>query len=275
MFTVAQHQATAYPLEGAHARAKCVECHAKGAPATAATLGIARVPLHPNHAICTDCHVDPHRGRFSAGGPRARNEGCISCHAMDRFSPSRVDIRLHAGFRYALEGAHRAVPCVACHKELEAPAATGAATLGTTVARPLAFADERRKCAECHRSPHGDQFATRKDRGACDSCHGLDAFAPASRFDHNRDASYKLDGQHIKVPCASCHTTVTDAAGRRVIYRPVSSRCESCHAVTPGKKSSLVPGTRSAGPRLAGLGDRSPSTSFTLFPSHPEARHAL
>ncbi len=268
-FTAAAHQNTRYPLEGAHARAKCAECHAKGTPATAATLGPARIPLHPNHAICTDCHADPHRGRFSAGGPRARNEGCISCHGMDRFSPSRVDVRLHAGFRYALEGAHRAVPCVTCHRELEAPgAAVGAATLAGAVSRPLPFADERRRCAECHRSPHGDQFATRKDHGACDACHGLDAFVPASRFDHNRDAAYKLDGQHARVPCASCHPTVSDAAGKRVIYRPLSSRCESCHAVTPPAKSSWAPA-----PRRRGAVDPL-RAALALIPSHGEARHA-
>lgn len=266
-FTVAAHQATKYPLAGAHARAKCSACHAKGAEASAATLGPARVPLHPIHAICTDCHADPHRGRFSAGGARPRNEGCIACHGMERFSPSRVDAPFHAGFAYSLEGAHRAVPCATCHRELESPGATsGAATLRAAAQRALAFADDRRKCAECHRSPHGDQFAARKDRGACESCHGLDAFAPATRFDHNRDAAFKLDGAHAKVRCAGCHPTVAGANGARVVvYRPLSSKCESCHAVTPARKSSFRP---DAGRPARGRGDR--DGTFALDSLHAE-----
>jgi len=230
-FTVAAHGATAFPLAGAHARASCASCHGKLPAGAAGAMGSARVPLHPPHAECTDCHADPHRGRFAAGGARARNEGCTSCHGMEHFAPSRVDAAVHAGFAYALEGAHRAVPCAGCHTELAASRPAGFSSLKGTPQRALAFSDARRRCAECHRSPHGDQFEARKDHGACESCHGLDAFAPASRFDHDRDASFKLEGAHAKTPCARCHPSARAADGtRRVTYRPISGRCESCHA---------------------------------------------
>ena len=228
--TVADHEATGYPLQGAHARAACEGCHGRQPASASASLGPALVPLHPSHAECTDCHADPHRGRFSSGGPRARNGGCTTCHGMEHFAPSRVDAAVHAGFPFALEGAHRAVPCASCHGEL----ASGrrGSTLKGTPQRALAFTDPRRECAECHRSPHGKQFEARRDHGACQGCHDLESFSPASRFDHDRDASFKLEGAHAKTPCAKCHPSARQADGSLLTtYRPISGRCESCHAV--------------------------------------------
>jgi len=238
-YSVAAHRESPYPLEGAHARAECALCHAKAAAAAAATLGPARIPLHPEHARCTNCHGDPHAGRFSRGGERPRNEECMACHDMERFAPSHVDVASHASYRFALEGAHRAVPCASCHRELAGTHAA-AGTPGRTLAAAargrdpvlprLAFHDDRRRCAECHETPHGRQFEARRDRGACESCHTQAAWTPAARFDHARDSGYRLDGRHVKVPCASCHPRVSDATGTRTLYRPLSSRCESCHA---------------------------------------------
>jgi hypothetical protein len=222
-FTVAQHAATKYALEGAHARVPCEGCHAQRAPAKAAGLGPARVPLHPAYDRCARCHQDPHAGRFSPGGARARAEDCLACHTVTAFRPARFDAAAHAAAGFALDGAHAAVPCQACHPTLEAAPARGAL-------RALAFEDAKRRCEDCHPGPHGTQFAQRHDRGACEGCHGADAFVPASRFDHSRDSGFELDGAHAKVACAACHRTNKDAAGvARVIYRPVPHRCEDCH----------------------------------------------
>lgn len=230
-FTLAAHQQTNYPLQGAHARAACAKCHARsdatGAPAS---YGTARVPLHPAAADCATCHADPHGGRFSAGGARPRSEGCTACHGMERFAPSRVDVAAHARYPFALTGAHRAVPCAACHKELARTAASGAGTLKGAKLAAVEFRDERRRCADCHTSPHGTQFASRREKGACEGCHVDAAFAPASKFDHARDAAFKLEGAHARIACAACHPTQKTPDGPRVVYRPLSSRCESCHA---------------------------------------------
>jgi hypothetical protein len=103
-------------------------------------------------------------------------------------------------------------------------------------ARALRFEEKARRCAECHDSPHGDQFARRKDQGACESCHGLDAFVPATAFDHERDATFVLEGAHARVACAACHARERGEGNTtRIVYYPVSHRCESCHvtAVPP------------------------------------------
>ncbi|MBI3635448.1 MAG: hypothetical protein HY216_04405, partial [Candidatus Rokubacteria bacterium] len=60
-FTVAQHRASTYPLEGAHVAAECAGCHGKRpAGAASAALGTARVVMRLPHGACTDCHADPH-----------------------------------------------------------------------------------------------------------------------------------------------------------------------------------------------------------------------
>jgi hypothetical protein len=89
----------------------------------------------------------------------------------------------------------------------------------------------KRECAACHKTIHGNQFAGRADAGRCDACHGTDGFAPASRFDHTRDAAFSTKGAHSAVPCAKCHSPDPASSDTRgLIYRPVSGRCESCHA---------------------------------------------
>jgi hypothetical protein len=128
---------------------------------------------------------------------------------------------MHASWAFPLEGAHAAIPCFDCHREL-VPDASPAAR--------LTFEDDRRECRDCHRDPHGGQFAGRIGGDACSTCHGADAFVPASRFDHERDAGFQLAGAHAAVACAACHRDEELAPGvRGPRYRPVSSRCEDCH----------------------------------------------
>lgn len=201
-FTTAQHRGARYPLEGGHVRATCAACHRSAAGTTV---------LRPAFARCIDCHRrDPH------DGPAGRD--CAGCHDVRRFRPSTVDVAGHARFTFALDGAHRAVPCAACHRTLSAAAPPRS--------RTVSLAAER-TCAGCHAGPHGDQFASRRDRGACQECHSVAAWRPADRFDHERDAAFPLAGAHARVPCARCHPPARPAADRR--FRPVSSKCETCH----------------------------------------------
>jgi hypothetical protein len=243
-YTVAAHAKSKYPLLGGHATTRCEQCHAKLAdkPATIAAWGTARVVLRPASARCTSCHADPHRGRFEATGPRPHKGGCLECHDMGAFHPSRYDGVAHASCVFPLQGAHRAVTCQGCHDELKAPATDFSLAADSTRVRMLRFDNPRRKCADCHNSPHGDQFAHRKDKGACEGCHDDQAFAPAPRFDHNRDSRYKLEGGHLKAKCAGCHVPRPQPSGPpAVTYRPLSMRCESCHSSNMRDSSLTAP----------------------------------
>ncbi len=222
-YTVEQHRAAAYPLGGKHEQVACASCHPKAAPgAAAAAFGTARVQLRPRHERCASCHADAHGGEFTR---RADRGACESCHAVAGWRPSAVDVAAHQKYDFPLEGAHRATPCFACHPVLKP---------GAAPVKPLALTIPKARCETCHENPHGDQFAARRDHGACAGCHSQDAFAPAARFDHNRDSAFRLEGAHARAACGRCHATTRDPNGRaRTSYRPLSAKCESCHITRP------------------------------------------
>jgi hypothetical protein len=232
-FTVAAHGKLRLALEGRHADVACSACHAatrSGLPPlrAGAALGKAAVALRIAEVECAACHTDPHGGRYTASGARAQPEGCTRCHDTRRFRPAAMHLSAHERIGFALEGAHGAVACVACHRELgRTSPAVSSLVLARGRAPALALAPLGTRCDRCHRNPHGDQFADGKN---CERCHTVDAFRPAARFDHDRDAAFRLQGAHTAVPCTSCHQPGAGGDGRRFIsYRPLSSKCESCH----------------------------------------------
>jgi len=237
-FDSATHRATEFPLEGRHAATPCARCHGPerdGLPAVAAeTAGPARRLFTFDTVACEACHADPHAGRYAAGGAAPRDEGCVACHGVDSFRPSLIDVAAHARLGTPLEGAHRAVPCFLCHADLDRPAGASTLRLAKPALPPLPFTSRRERCADCHETPHGDQFDARPAGDDCALCHTSDAFRPASRFDHDRDASFALRGAHASVPCADCHKRRDSAAGAVVIYRPLSAECSTCHGEARG-----------------------------------------
>jgi hypothetical protein len=163
---------------------------------TPGTAGV--VAMRPVTADCATCHVDAHGKKYTR---------CTDCHDVRGFSPSTIDVATHAHYRFPLTGAHRAVLCAQCHTEMRhAPVASTLVALARWAGPPLRFAAPAGGCAGCHQSVHGTQFAARPDRGACESCHDMDAFRPARRFDHNRDAGFSLKGAHANVLCDRCHS---------------------------------------------------------------------
>lgn len=231
-YTAAMHAAAPYPLVGKHAAVPCARCHEKvdGAAATA-ELGSARVRLRPRSKTCADCHRDPHRGRFAANGDRPYRAGCEGCHSQNAFRPAAFDIEEHAQSRYPLEGAHRAVPCSLCHRQLGESRPGASLRLGSEQAPALEFRERFASCQDCHATPHGDQFTAAAEPRDCSACHGMDAFLPATRFDHTRLAAFPLTGAHAGVPCGKCHAQRIGRGGAvEVIYRPVRHQCQDCHA---------------------------------------------
>jgi hypothetical protein len=231
---VAQHSALRLPLEGRHATITCAACHAASRTGLSPvprpeSLGSAHVMLAMPERECQSCHVDPHAGRYLRGGAFPLQRGCAECHGAKSFRPSLVSVETHARFSFALDGAHRATPCMACHAEFKAVPAAATLVRNNRGVVALPFSATRSTtCVSCHANPHGAQFATRKDGGKCEACHATAGFVPASRFDHEKDAAFPLSGAHAKVPCARCHRSA--APGAPVVYRPLSAKCESCHS---------------------------------------------
>ncbi|HEU4729637.1 MAG TPA: hypothetical protein VFT22_17195 [Kofleriaceae bacterium] len=181
------HERTAYPLRGRHATVACDKCHDPRRPSARRFRPIA-------HGACLDCHRDPHAGE--ADGP------CERCHAVEGWDPARFEAADHAKTRFALDGAHRAVPCAKCH-----PPAPG----------PSGFRRGNPACEVCHADPHDGQFA---GKGGCATCHAVAAWSP-STFTRQAHAAtgFALTGKH-DVACARCHARQ---------FVGVASECSACH----------------------------------------------
>ncbi|HHN73751.1 MAG TPA: hypothetical protein ENK10_00835 [Acidobacteria bacterium] len=224
------HRRLDFDLEGSHAVAECRACHDPRrhrflAPMISGSLGSAGLALALGPRSCTACHVDPHQGGFEA------RRKCLDCHQATSFGRSRIDLSSHAQLGFALDGAHRALPCVDCHRELKGGPVAGPALLdGTEPVRRLLFGERRSRCEDCHVDPHGGQFDSRERGSACDRCHSVQAFRPADRFDHESDSRFRLAGAHRGVECSKCHRPAIDGQGKPyVVYRPLPSTCRDCH----------------------------------------------
>ncbi|MFN8178273.1 MAG: hypothetical protein U0167_10100 [bacterium] len=241
-FGVPEHAKTAFALNGAHVAVKCEACHGPeraGLPPLppVSVTGPAKALFRFTLEDCISCHHDPHQGGFGSA-----DSTCLSCHLASAFRPARVDVAMHAKYSFALDGAHAVVACSECHKDLAAP--RPASTLvGTKASWPsIPLKGVAKECAACHKDPHGKQFVADGKALECTRCHGLDAFRPASRFDHDRDSSFSLAGAHAKVACTACHAKGKLPDGSEgIVYRSVPKACEACHlpsSTTPSRGSS-------------------------------------
>jgi hypothetical protein len=198
-----------------------------------------------------DRHVFPEgAGRWLA---------CASCHSEGAWRPSAFGIPEHqTASRFPLEGAHAAIPCVACHVEGGGPAAGRFPLgLGTPDCATCHETDDRHRtayapwtCATCHGmsdfeavdfphppdatgdcvrchdvdDPHGGEFSDR----SCASCHGTGSFA-VTDFDHSA-TRFPLDGAHVDVACRACHAS---ASGDALVFRALGTECTDCHKGAP------------------------------------------
>jgi hypothetical protein len=257
------HVRTAYRLDGAHAKVRCDRCHPREDAAAPANVAPRTPPVDAARAVkyrgvafatCTDCHKDPHVGRFGAA--------CQRCHVVEswrKVTAAAAERAFHEKTRYPLRGAHATAACDACHP----PAGEGKRRY-----RGLAFA----RCEDCHADAHLGQLAAvepppRSPAGprvraaattppatkgpSCERCHGLDAWLPARfELEDHVTATYPLDGAHRTVGCAKCHPRdpalekrFPAAERQRLAQRkrpvrvslarllvPKASDCRTCHA---------------------------------------------
>lgn len=182
------HDQTRYPLRGRHAVVECARCHVPDRPA-------------PAFARCRDCHRDTHEAA-RLGRPRLDN--CENCHTVEGFRPASFGLEAHQETAFPLRGAHRAVPCLACHQT---------ASGGWAMEKPHG------SCVACHEDPHrGGMEGFAGDRG-CVACHDASTWRGAL-FDHDR-TPFPLTGAHARQACAECHQPAD--------YRHGKTDCASCH----------------------------------------------
>jgi len=203
-----------FPLAGVHAGHACTTCHAAGSGHAIEAYGAGAA--HPPERSCADCHASPHGVAFvSAGGST-----CATCHAAEPKGFARAVVErsraAHGATGFALEDAHAAVACEACHD----PA------LAFAERYPGRAADT---CAACHSDPHAGQFgAVAADPALCTRCHTTVSFA-AHRFDATAHGAtgFALDGAHAAAACSACHAP--ERVGATPRYRGTPRACASCH----------------------------------------------
>lgn len=202
------HDRTAYPLAGAHARVACARCHGGAGPYVGRVRGRA-------HGACRDCHEDAHGTAFGSvdGGDR-----CDACHTVAAFSPSSYGVEAHGRTGFPLAGAHRAVPCGGrCHRP------DGGGTSGPA---GLRLRGVPTACADCHPDPHAGAFTARAAGKGCAACHSAVSWKAAD-FDHAA-TRFPLTGRHRALACRDCHAH--DQGGAAATYGGLDRRCAGCHA---------------------------------------------
>ena len=99
LYTIEQHNQSAFRLQGAHLATPCGDCHRKQTRWSFKGVGLN----------CKDCHKDKHFRQFEKNGVT----DCYSCHDTDNWKASRFD---HNQTAFKLDGKHINVACAKCHK---------------------------------------------------------------------------------------------------------------------------------------------------------------
>ena len=183
------HALTSFPLTGKHIEAECSDCHGDAV-------------YNGKSTQCYSCHQTDWQGTTapnhqSAGFPT----DCSLCHSTSLWDPSTFN---HALTLFPLTGAHRLIPCEACHGD------------GIWDGKPT-------DCWSCHSgdfngttNPHHGPAHFSHD---CTTCHTNTSWDGAS-YNHNQTA-FPLTGAHQAALCSDCHA---DA-----LYDGKSTLCFSCH----------------------------------------------
>ncbi len=191
----------------------CTKCHELGKKVT--------------NKKCLNCHDEindllrMNRG-YHANSNVAKKD-CISCHSDHHGSNFEI-IRLdedsfdHNLAGYTLEGKHEIIDCRKCHE----PDNIENDIIKKRNNTFLGLVDD---CISCHDDYHQETIES-KD---CLSCHDMEAFEPASGFDHN-ETDYKLIGKHKKIDCKECHAkTIKNGKEFQEFAISEFSDCKSCH----------------------------------------------
>ncbi len=202
-FTLAAHRDSRFPLSGAHVAIPCEKCHTRkeGVPTLMRFVNLR----------CEACHKDKHGGQFAR---EMVEKSCAACHSAEDWFPRSFD---HSRTQFALSGKHVQTKCEKCHKEKSVKGVMVAQYKGVST-----------KCESCHQDVHVGQFAVRAETD-CAPCHQPEGWKVLV-FDHNKQSVFELSGAHKRTECRQCHKDERRGETTFVRFKPVPTKCESCHA---------------------------------------------
>jgi hypothetical protein len=150
---------------------------------------------------CAGCHRtdDVHKGKLGAN--------CAQCHNDRDWKNTAFD---HGKTRFPLAGAHVKTRCLACHKSQSFNDAPSGKCVGCHVKNDV------------HKARYGEK---------CETCHG-EASWKTLKFEHERDAGFKLREAHSRIKCDACHSG-------RLYLDKAPKDCNGCHATKDVHKGSL------------------------------------
>ncbi|MCF6269185.1 MAG: hypothetical protein L3J41_05725 [Melioribacteraceae bacterium] len=182
--TTFDHNATNFPLTGAHITSNCSDCH---------SAGYSNISTE-----CSSCHqTDFDNSTNPSHQTLGLSIECAVCHTTN---PGWVPAEFPEHNNYfELLGAHAAIAsnCVDCHNN--------------------DYNNTPTDCVGCHEADYNNttnpshsalQFST-----TCDDCHSVNAWAPAT-FDHDGIYFPIYSGEHKDEwnECSDCHTTQNNYA---------------------------------------------------------------
>ncbi len=226
------HNATQFPLTGAHQAVTCQSCHGDnvydGKPMT-----------------CVSCHQATYNGTTNPPHQAAAfSTDCVTCHNTTRWPGAGFN---HGATRFPLTGAHQATTCQACHSD-------------------GVYHDKPATCLACHQNryaattnpPHQSAgFPT-----DCTSCHTTVTWTGAV-FNHS-NTRFALTGAHQSANCQACHSDG--------IYHNKPTTCVSCHlarynaTTAPAHQSAGFPTTCEGCHNTATWGEGGFNHAITRFP---------
>ena len=212
------HKLTGYPLLGAHAKAKCQDCH-KNIKDFAVGDKEGLMPSFSmekliNKDFCYSCHKKDDQGKKGHQGAFGKN--CASCHTMGGsekgWKALLYNIRNHHDDpKHELVGQHKKTTCQKCHTSI-----------------PFKMKTEDSTCFRCHENL--DKKIHELSLGKkCESCHTPVSFRK-STFDHQK-TKFPLKYTHKKTGCQKCHSQWDEGKQKPKIYKSLAnSVCFDCHA---------------------------------------------
>ncbi len=180
------HRLTDFELDGEHQKVSCESCHKRS---KVTSLDEDNIGYRISKRECVDCHADVHDGK--------QGEQCSDCHNEKSWQQNSFE---HDKTDFPLLGEHKQLSCESCHSNQE-------------------FEKGRTECVSCHlgKDKHLGLFGTE-----CKDCHQEKGWSK-TRFDHFRDANFRLKHQHKEISCEGCHRTG--------LPLELPNQCVDCHKV--------------------------------------------